>query len=72
MSATSDTVTVTVNGDPREVPQGLTVTGLLAHLGVLGAAAVERNEAVVPRASHAFTEVRDGDRYEVVALVGGG
>ncbi len=72
MSARSDTLSITVNGDLHEVPAGLTVTGLLAHLGVQGVAAVERNEVVVPRAEHGSTEVLDGDRFEVVALVGGG
>ena len=34
--------------------------------------AVEVNLEVVPRARHAETMLRDGDRLEVVTLVGGG
>jgi sulfur carrier protein len=34
--------------------------------------AVEVNLEVVPRAQHAQTRLRDGDRLEVVTLVGGG
>jgi sulfur carrier protein len=34
--------------------------------------AVEVNEEVVPREQHAERELRDGDRVEIVTLVGGG
>ena len=34
--------------------------------------AVEVNEEVVPREQHATTELREGDRVEIVTLVGGG
>lgn len=64
---------IEVNGEARRVPAGTTVRGLLASLG-LGETlvAVERNEAVVPRASHDTTTLAAGDRLEVVHFVGGG
>ncbi len=65
-------IPVTVNGEPREVPPGLTVSALLQHLGVPGNAAVERNLELVPRAQHPTTAVEAGDTFEVVHLVGGG
>ena len=66
-------VTVTVNGEPRAVPERCTVEQLLAILGVDRArVAVERNLDVVPRARHGTTELDDGDRLEVVTFVGGG
>jgi thiamine biosynthesis protein ThiS len=34
--------------------------------------AVEVNRAVLSRRDHATREVRDGDRIEIVTLVGGG
>jgi sulfur carrier protein len=34
--------------------------------------AVELNLEVVPRAQHSSTALREGDRLEVVTLVGGG
>ena len=37
-----------------------------------GPVAVERNLEVVPRKDHATTELRDGDRIEIVHFVGGG
>jgi len=64
---------VNINGEAREVPEGLTVGGLLQHLGI-GAdrVAVERNLAILPRARWEETPVQPGDRYEIVHFVGGG
>jgi sulfur carrier protein len=64
---------LTVNGERREVPDGLTVRGLLDHLALTeGPVAVERNRAVVPRAAHESTRLADGDQLEIVHFVGGG
>lgn len=64
---------VMVNGEPRELPDGSTVTTLLTSLGVEpGPVAVERNALIVPRAEHASTQLADGDTLEVVQFVGGG
>jgi sulfur carrier protein len=63
----------TVNGEPLELPDGLTVQALLAHLDVAGdRVAVERNGLVVKRARHPEEPVRDGDVLEIVTFVGGG
>lgn len=67
-----DLIDVTINGEPRRVPAALTVRGLLDHLGVAGAAAVERNREIVPRAQHATAVIAAGDTLEIVDLVGGG
>jgi thiamine biosynthesis protein ThiS len=64
---------ITVNGEAREVAAGASVVDLLRELGVTQPhVAVERNLEVVPRAEHADTELSEGDRIEVVTLVGGG
>lgn len=64
---------VEVNGTPREVPDGATLTDLLRLQGVRAEqVAVELNRDVVPRAEHAARRVRDGDRIEIVTFVGGG
>jgi thiamine biosynthesis protein ThiS len=62
-----------VNGKPREVEPGTTITELLIALG-LGETlvAVERNAMIVPRAQHRSTELADEDRVEIVHFVGGG
>lgn len=64
---------LTLNGAPREVPDGLTVRALLDHLGLTsGPVAVEINRDIVPRAEHVARAVVDGDVVEVVHFVGGG
>lgn len=73
MTAASSDIRITVNGDAREVPAGMTVGQLLIELGLGGRrVAVERNKAVVPRAAHADTALTDGDHLELVTFVGGG
>lgn len=69
----SQAVRIEVNGEPRDVPEGITVRGLLVSLGLGDVlVAVERNEQVVPRAEHAHAVLCDGDRIEIVHFVGGG
>jgi sulfur carrier protein len=64
---------VSVNGEPRRLPDDATVAELLAALGSGGRrVAVERNGEIVPRSRHADTRLADGDRIEVVVAVGGG
>ena len=64
---------ILLNGEPREEPAELTVAQLLARLEMpLRGIAVELNQQVVPRSRHAEQKLRDGDRIEIVSLVGGG
>lgn len=64
---------VRVNGEGRDIPDGVTVRGLIEHLGLTdGPVAVEVNRAVVPRAQHAERRLAPGDEIEVVHFVGGG
>ena len=64
---------LTVNGDPRTVPDDCTVQDLVQMLGLShGPVAVERNREVVPRAEHAVVALAEGDVVEVVHFVGGG
>ena len=66
-------MTITLNGERRDVPEPLTVADLLRHLGVKPEhVAVERNRDLVPRATHAEATIEPGDELEVVTLVGGG
>jgi thiamine biosynthesis protein ThiS len=69
----SEMVTIHVNGEPREIPPGLNVTELVAHLGLTAnRLAIERNLEIVPRGQWGTTPVSGGDRFEIVHLVGGG
>ncbi len=64
---------VTLNGEAREIPEGISVAGLLAHLGVKAPrVAVEVNEAVVTRDQYDARGLKAGDAVEIVAFVGGG
>jgi sulfur carrier protein len=64
---------VTVNGQPRDIPDGLTVSALVQYLGLTqGPVAVEINRAIIPRASHAEKRVEANDVVEIVHFVGGG
>lgn len=64
---------VRVNGEVREIPDGLTVEALLAHLGLASArVAIERNLDIVPRSQWRDTQVQPSDSYEIVHFVGGG
>lgn len=45
---------------------------LVAHLGINGPVAVERNRDIVPRAEHAQLVLCEGDTLEIVHFVGGG
>lgn len=66
-------MSITVNGEPYEIPGRLSVASLLARLGVdPRRVAVEHNLAIVKRAAFELTMVGDGDSIEIVNFVGGG
>jgi thiamine biosynthesis protein ThiS len=66
-------IRVVINGDTREIPAGLGITGLLAHLGLpQDRVAIERNREILPRLLWAATTVKEGDCLEIVHMVGGG
>ncbi|HET8900714.1 MAG TPA: sulfur carrier protein ThiS [Holophagaceae bacterium] len=62
-----------LNGAEREAPALATVAELSAWLGLPAfGTAIELNGAVIRRAEHQATPLREGDRLEIVKLVGGG
>jgi sulfur carrier protein len=64
---------ITLNGEKKDVPDGITVTGLLEHLDIQHQrVAVERNEEIVKKAAYGETILKDGDALEVVSYMGGG
>jgi sulfur carrier protein len=66
-------MTVTVNGKPMELPEGLSIEDLLARLKVRREyTAVALNREVTQRARYAETRLADGDRIEIVHPMGGG
>ncbi len=66
-------ITITLNGEERPVPVGLTVRGLLAHLSLQeGMVVVERNREILRRGEYDEVVVTEGDAIELVHFVGGG
>jgi sulfur carrier protein len=66
-------VTITINGETREVADGSTVDALLEALGARrDGTAVALNDDVVPRGRHAAIALHDGDHLEIIVAVAGG
>ncbi|NSC21211.1 sulfur carrier protein ThiS [Streptomyces albus subsp. chlorinus] len=66
-------MTVSVNGEPRQVAEGLTLDRLVAALTTApSGVAAALNEDVVPRGRWADTRLGEGDRVEVLTAVQGG
>ena len=64
---------ISVNGTRHELPDGANVNDALDVLGIaIKGIAVERNLEIVPKAQYASTVLQEGDRLEIVTLVGGG
>lgn len=64
---------IEVNGEPRDVPQSLTLTDLVEHLSLAPERlAIELNRKVVRRADWQQSVLNEGDRVEIVHFVGGG
>ncbi|HLG11942.1 MAG TPA: sulfur carrier protein ThiS [Dehalococcoidia bacterium] len=70
---TAQTISLTLNGKPRNLPGETPLLDLLAELGVdRRLIAVAHNGDVVPRDTYERVVLRDGDSIEVVRMVGGG
>lgn len=70
---TKPSMTLTVNGEVRELPHGTTLSELIEFLSLAPERlAVERNLEVVRRTEWSVTKLAEGDRIEVVHFVGGG
>ena len=64
---------ISVNGQPRIISSDATISQLLGDLELESRhVAVEVNLELVPRAKHAEHRLAEGDRLEIVTLVGGG
>jgi sulfur carrier protein len=69
-------MTITVNGEPRDLPPGATVASLLDALDDLPAGhrgvAVAVDAEVVPRTQWSVTPLDDGAAVEVLVAIQGG
>ena len=70
---TTKTVGIVLNGEPRQVPEGLCVRRLLEFLEIdPSRVAVELDREIVPKAQWDAVTVTHGASLEVVWFVGGG
>jgi len=68
-----NTIEIIVNGAPRQVDSDARVADLIKQLELAPERlAIELNLSILPRAKWAETELRPGDKLEVVHFVGGG
>ena len=66
-------ISVLINGETHEVPEGVDLAHLLELFSMpRQRVAVELNQTVVPRTDWQQVTLNDGDRIEVVHFVGGG
>lgn len=66
-------MSVTVNGEARDVAPGTTVGALLASLDLHPRMiVVEHNREILDRVAYDVTAIREGDNLELVHFVGGG
>lgn len=62
-----------LNGEEKEIADGLNLAGLLEQLQIRPArVVVERNREIVPRESYGTILLAEGDTLEIVHFVGGG
>ena len=67
------TMEIILNGEPRQVSDGITAAGLVELLGLEGRRyAMEINGELLPKSAHAGHRLTAGDRIEIVQAVGGG
>jgi sulfur carrier protein len=64
---------IRINGEEKEVAEGVSVEVLLDELEIRpGRVVVELNRAIISRTEHGSTTLKDGDVLEIVHFVGGG
>ena len=65
---------IIINGkDYDDLPQALTVAGLITHLNLPERKiAIERNKEVVPKSRYDAVKLEDHDRLEIIHFIGGG
>ncbi len=66
-------MTISLNGEPREVLTARTVSELVAEFGLPAPALlIEHNKIALTRSEWATTPLADGDRIELLRVTAGG
>jgi len=64
---------IILNGENKQVPDNVTIGGLLEHLKIQPErVAIELNMEIVKKSMYASTVVKNGDSVEVVSFMSGG
>ena len=64
---------IRINGEEKEIKEGLSVAALLEELRIRpGRVVVELNRKIIAREAHGSTALNEGDALEIVHFVGGG
>ncbi len=64
---------IRINGEEKQVKEGLDLVGLLNELEIRPArVVVELNRKIVGRDAYGSTPIKEGDVLEIVHFVGGG
>ncbi len=67
------TIEITINGEPRSIATGSSMTDLVALLDLTAQRlAIELNLSILPRPAWGETKLQSGDKLEIVHFVGGG
>lgn len=73
MPDVTEFITLQVNGEPRQCPPYTALPDFLAQIGMNPRlVAVEYNGEILHRQFWQTTQMQEGDRLEVVTIVGGG
>lgn len=66
-------MTITLNGEKKQMPDGITVIALLEFLKIQRQrVAVELNREIVKKDLYGTTAIKEGDSLEVVSFMAGG
>ena len=64
---------IIVNDEKIELPYNSTIKDLIIHLGYHNhRIAIEINESIIPKSSHASFPLNSKDKVEIINAVGGG
>lgn len=64
---------LTINGEPRDTAEDIGLEDLIRSLGIEPKMiAVQHNDTIIDRKEFARVRLRDGDRLELIRIVGGG
>jgi thiamine biosynthesis protein ThiS len=64
---------IDVNGEKREIAEGLTIAQLLEELNIRpGRVVIELNRNIISREAYGSAILKEGDALEIVHFVGGG